>query len=68
MNEIEIALEICASILILASPTKSHTYIRAPQNREYISIIETISATRHRTGRLTIFEKKILQVEMIFDE
>ena len=56
MDETGIALGICANTLVLASSEKSHTYVKAPQDREWVSIIETISATDRKLRYLVIFK------------
>ena len=58
-----IVLDIYANILVLTSSKKSHTYVKAPQDREWVSIIETISATGRKLRCLVIFKGGSLQVQ-----
>lgn len=61
MDETRIALGICANILILINSEKSHIRVKAPQDREWIFIAKTISATDRKTRCLIIFKGTNLQ-------
>jgi hypothetical protein len=61
MDEAGLGLGICTNTLVLASSEKSHTYVKSPQNREWVSIIETISATGQKLRCLVIFKGQSLQ-------
>jgi hypothetical protein len=45
MDETGVALGVCTNTQVLASSTKKKAYVKSPENREWVSIIETVSAT-----------------------
>ncbi|KAI1006100.1 hypothetical protein K3495_g2120 [Podosphaera aphanis] len=61
MDEHGIALGFCANSMVLASSGKKRTYVKSPQSREWVSIIETISASGQPIGPLIIFKGSNLQ-------
>lgn len=61
MDETGIALGLCTNTQVLASSKKKKTYYKSPENREWVSIIETISASGRKLRCLTIFKGKSLQ-------
>lgn len=61
MDEHGLALGICTNTQVLASSRKSRTYVKSPQDREWVSIIESVSATGNKTRCLVIFKGKSLQ-------
>ena len=44
MDETGVALGVCTNSQVVASSLKKKAYIKSPENREWVSIIETISA------------------------
>jgi hypothetical protein len=61
MDETGCALGVCTNSQVLASATKKKAYIKSPEDREWVSIIETISATGVKLQCLVIFKGKHLQ-------
>jgi hypothetical protein len=61
INETMCALGVFTNAQVLASSTKKKAYIKSPEDREWISIIETISATGVKLQCLVIFKGKHLQ-------
>ena len=61
MDETGVALGVCTNTRVLASSTKKKAYIKAPENREWVSIIECISATGRKLRCAVIFKGKSLQ-------
>jgi hypothetical protein len=61
MDETGVALGVCTNAQVLASSTKKKAYIKSPEDREWVSIIETISATGVKLQCLVIFKGKHLQ-------
>jgi 4-hydroxybenzoate polyprenyltransferase len=58
MDEHGIALGICTNSIVLAASGKKHTKVQAPENREWVTIIETISALGRKTRPVIIFKGK----------
>ena len=61
MDETGVALGVCTNAQVLASSSKKKTYVKSPEDREWVSIIETISATGVKLQCLVIFKGKHLQ-------
>lgn len=61
MEETGCALGACTNAQVLASSTKKKAYINSPEDREWASIIETISANGVKLPCLVIFKGKHLQ-------
>jgi hypothetical protein len=61
MDETGCALGVCTNTQVLASSTKKKAYIKSPEDREWVSTIETISATGVKLQCLVIFKGKHLQ-------
>ena len=61
MDETGVALGVCTNTQVLGSSTKKKAYIKSPENREWVSIIETISAIGRRLQALVVFKGKSLQ-------
>jgi len=61
MDETGCALGVCTNFQVLASATKKKAYIKSPEDHEWVSIIETISATGVKLQCLVIFKGKHLQ-------
>ena len=62
MDETRVALGVCTNSQVLASSAKKKAYIKSPEDREWVSIIETISATGIKLQCLVIFKGKHLQL------
>jgi hypothetical protein len=61
MDETGVALGVCTNSRVVASSSKKKAYIKSPEDREWVSIIETISATGIKLQCLVIFKGKHLQ-------
>jgi hypothetical protein len=61
MDETGIALGICTNTRVLGDARRKKAYIKSPENREWVSIIESISADGRKLRCLTIFKGKALQ-------
>ena len=61
MDETGVALGVCTNSQVLASSSKKKAYIKSPEDREWVSIIEVISATGVKLQCLVIFKGKHLQ-------
>ena len=56
-----VALGVCTNTRVLASSSKKKAYIKSPENREWVSIIECVSATGQKLRCLIIFKGQALQ-------
>ena len=61
MDETGIALGICSNQQVIGRIDTTQSYKATPENREWVSIIETISATGRRLQCLVIFKGNMLQ-------
>lgn len=61
MDEHGLGLGICTNSTVLASSKKKRTYVAAPQDREWVSMIESISTCGRKTRPLIIFKGTNLQ-------
>jgi len=61
MDETGIALGVCTNTRVIASSSKKKTYVKSPENREWVSIIESISATGRKLRCVVIFKGASLQ-------
>ena len=61
MDESGIALGACTHQRVIGSSLSSRTYKKVPENREWVSIVETVSATGRHTRCLVIFKGKNIQ-------
>jgi hypothetical protein len=61
MDEIGITLGICTNTRVLRDARRKKAYIKSPENREWVLIIESISADGRKLRCLTIFKGKALQ-------
>lgn len=61
MDETGIALGVCTHQRVVGSSSSSRTYKKTPENREWVSIVETVSAAGQSTRCLVIFKGKNLQ-------
>lgn len=68
MDETGIALEVCTNTRAFASSSKKKAYIRSPENHEWASIIECVSATGQRLRCLIIFKGQSLQTTWFSSE
>lgn len=55
MDEYGIALGICTNTKVLANAKKKHTYVVAPQDREWVSIVESIFTAGRKIRPFVIF-------------
>ncbi|USP74411.1 hypothetical protein yc1106_01685 [Curvularia clavata] len=61
MDETGVALGVCTNARVLASSSKKKAYVKSPEDREWVSVIETVSATGAKLQCLVIFKGKHLQ-------
>ena len=61
MDETGIALGICTNTRVLAKALKKKADVKLPENREWVSIIECVSATGQRLRCAVIFKGQSLQ-------
>lgn len=61
MDETGIALGVYTNQIVVGSSTTNYAYIQSPENRDWVSIIESISANGARIRPLVIFKGKTLQ-------
>ena len=61
MDETGIALGVCANQRVIGRADTTQSYKATPENREWVSIIETISASGCRLRCLIIFKGMALQ-------
>ncbi|KAH0174500.1 hypothetical protein KCU67_g732, partial [Aureobasidium melanogenum] len=56
MDEHGIAMGVCTNSYVLGSSEKSRSYVKSPESREWVSIIEVVSPTGGFTRPLVIFK------------
>jgi hypothetical protein len=61
MDETGIALGVCTNSRVLASLLKKKAYVKSPEDREWVSIIECVLATGKRLRCVIIFKGNNLQ-------
>ena len=61
IDETGIALGVCSNQRVIGSSSTTQTYIQTPENREWVSIIECISALGKKITPVVIFKGKSLQ-------
>ena len=61
VDEHGIALGVCANTRVIGKAGKKRTYMQSPENREWVSIIETISATGKHIRPVVIFKGQNVQ-------
>ena len=61
MDETGIALGVCSNTRVIASSSKKKAYVKTPENREWVSIIETMSSTSRKLTPIVVFKGKSLQ-------
>jgi hypothetical protein len=61
MDETGIALGVCANQRVIGRVDTTQSYKATPENREWVSIVETISAIGRRLQCLIIFKGMTLQ-------
>lgn len=60
MDETGLALGVCTNTIVIASSEKK-AYVKSPKNREWVSIIECVSAAGQKLRYAAIFEGRSLQ-------
>ena len=58
MDEAGTALGSCTNSMVLGDSQKKRTYIQSPQDREWASMVETVSALGRSTRPVAIFKRK----------
>lgn len=61
MDETGTALGVCMNQTVVGSSSTTKSYKKSPENREWVSSIETVSAAGSRTRALVIFKGQSLQ-------
>lgn len=61
MDETGIALGVCTNSQVIARAGKRKAYVKTPGDREWVSILETISATGQKLRCIVIFKGQSLQ-------
>ena len=61
MDEQGLGLGVCSNTKVLSSSKKTRTFVKSPQNREWVSVLECISATDRISKPLIIFKGNSLQ-------
>ena len=61
MDETDIALGVCTNSQVVARAGKRKAYVKTPGDREWVSILETISATGQKLRCMVIFKGQSLQ-------
>jgi ribosome recycling factor len=61
MDETGIALGVCNNQWVIGRSSSKSSYVQTPENREWVSIIETISATGACTRPVVLFKGQMLQ-------
>jgi hypothetical protein len=61
MDETGLTMGLCANGYVVSGKGKRRVYVKAPQNCEWVSIIEAISATGRSIRPLVIFKGQSLQ-------
>ena len=61
MDEHGIALGVCRNSQVLAESSKRRTFIKTPETRERVSVLETVSATGCFIRPVMIFKGKAAQ-------
>lgn len=61
MDETGVALGVCTNSQVVASSSEKKAYIKSPEDREWVSIIKTVSATGVKLQCLVIFKGQYLQ-------
>ncbi|KAI0997084.1 hypothetical protein K3495_g11101 [Podosphaera aphanis] len=61
MDETGVALGVCTNTRVIASSKKKKTYIKSPENREWVSVIECVSAAGRKLRCGVIFKGQSLQ-------
>jgi hypothetical protein len=60
MDETGISLRVCTNTQVIARAGKRKAYVKSPGDREWVSIIETISAAGQKLRCMVIFKRKSL--------
>jgi len=61
VDETGIALGVCTNHKVIGDARTNHTYVKTPENREWVSIVECISAAGTKVMPVLIFKGKTLQ-------
>ena len=61
IDETGIALGVCTNTQVLASSKKKKAYVKTPENREWVLIVEAVSSTGQKLQCLVIFKGQYLQ-------
>ncbi|KAI1000441.1 hypothetical protein K3495_g7754 [Podosphaera aphanis] len=61
MDETGLALGVCTNTIVIASSFKKKVYVKSSENREWVSIIECVSAAGRKLRCAAIFKVRTLQ-------
>lgn len=62
MDETGIALGVCTNQTVLGTSSTNRTYVQRPENREWVSVIEAVSATGQKIRNIVIFKAQSVQI------
>ena len=65
MDEIGCALGVCTNTQVLASSAKKKAYVKSSEDREWASIIETVSALGVKLQCLVIFKGQASTINVV---
>jgi DDE superfamily endonuclease/Tc5 transposase DNA-binding domain/helix-turn-helix, Psq domain len=68
MDETGLALGHCKNQMVIGTSNTKYSYVKSPEDREWVSIVETISATGRRCRPLCIFKGKSIQTSWFVPE
>jgi len=63
MDEHGMGLGLCSNSTVLAKAGKKRTYKQSPENRKWVTIIETVSATGNRV--CSDFQRRLLTNQLV---
>jgi hypothetical protein len=68
MDEAGTALGVCTNSIVLGDSKKKRTYVQSPQDREWVSMTETVSATGRSIRPVIIFKGKSPQTTWFYHD
>ncbi|KAI0994625.1 hypothetical protein K3495_g13556 [Podosphaera aphanis] len=61
-DETGLALGVCTNTQVVAKSTEKKTYVKSPENREWVSIIEAVSATGKKIKCVVILKENFFRL------
>jgi DDE superfamily endonuclease/Tc5 transposase DNA-binding domain/helix-turn-helix, Psq domain len=68
MDETGLALGLCKNQMVIGTSNTKYAYVKCPQDREWVSIVECVSATGRRCRPVCIFKGQSLQTSWFVPE